>query len=392
MTSISCYRPERVTTGARQAGATNPKSTTKTGNVTDSDPDPAAAGTGENLPFLTGDLPGIGGTLKSVPEDFVVDEIPAYEPGGEGEHLFLRIEKRGVSAEQLTRHVAETLGVSQRDVGVAGLKDRQAVTRQFLSVPATCEDRIAAIETDSIRVLDAQRHRNKLKTGHLRGNRFEVVVRDVGDDALDRANAICRRLARHGFPNYFGAQRFGHDNRTLNTGLQLLRGEITQKKLPFKRRRFLLRLSLSAAQSSLFNNVLAERVRDRFAARVLPGDVMQVTETGGLFVVEDVATEQLRFDAGETAVTGPLFGPKMKQPAAEAAQRELAVLAETGLTLDDFRRYAKLTPGTRRPLLVRPAHLAVEEVDGAIRVRVELPAGVYATVLLREVMKDDRTG
>ena len=134
-------------------------------------------------PYLTAELPGIGGRLKDRPEDFVVEEVPAYEPCGAGEHLYLWIEKTDVAADHLLNHVARTLGMSVRDVGMAGIKDRRAITRQYVSVPATCEPRIARLETDKIRVLRRARHRNKLRTGHLRGNRFSILVRAVDPDA-----------------------------------------------------------------------------------------------------------------------------------------------------------------------------------------------------------------
>src|SRR5690606_12839938 len=124
-----------------------------------------------SLPRLTNDLLGIQGLLKTLPEDFVVEEIPAYEPGGEGEHLFLWVEKRDVPADGLIRHLAQTLGVPRDEIGTAGLKDRRAVTRQFVSVPARAIDRIEAAGSESIRILAATRHGNKLRSGHLRGNR-----------------------------------------------------------------------------------------------------------------------------------------------------------------------------------------------------------------------------
>ncbi len=136
------------------------------------------------LPYFTADLPGIGGVIKQSPEDFVVEEIPAYEPSGEGEHLFLWIEKRDVSAEQLTRHIAKVLNIPNRDIGVAGLKDRTAITRQYVSVPAQCAKRIGNIETDSIQILSFAKHQNKLRTGHLKGNRFSILVRDVSDNSF----------------------------------------------------------------------------------------------------------------------------------------------------------------------------------------------------------------
>ena len=135
--------------------------------------------TTHNLPHVTADLPGIAGMLKCRPEDFVVEEIPAYPPCGEGEHLFLWIEKSGVPADQLSRHLADVLNIAPRDLGMAGMKDAHAVTRQFVSVPKQVEPRLDAINTDSIRLLSATPHRNKLKTGHLRGNRFAILVRDA---------------------------------------------------------------------------------------------------------------------------------------------------------------------------------------------------------------------
>jgi tRNA pseudouridine13 synthase len=339
------------------------------------------------LPLLTADLPGIGGALKHVPEDFEVEEVPAYEPCGEGEHLFLWIEKRDVPAERLVEHVSRRLDVARQDVGVAGLKDRRAVTRQYVSVPARCVEHIVAIEAPGIRVLRSARHRNKLKTGHLRGNRFSVVVREVADDALARANPIATRLRATGFPNYYGEQRFGSEDETLALGLDLLAGRKTPRDLPAVRRRFLLRLALSAVQSSLFNQALAERVAAGRFDRIEAGDVMQVVTTGGLFLVEDVTTEQQRFEAGETVPAGPMFGPRMKAASGAPGDRERALLERNGLTPDAFTRFPQLTAGTRRAYVVRPQGLIVSSAFDGIRLEFALPPGAYATVLLREFMK-----
>lgn len=340
-------------------------------------------------PRVTADLPGIGGRLKVEPEDFLVEEIPAFEPSGEGEHLFLWIEKRGVSHEQLVRNVAKTLGVSRGDVGTAGMKDRLAVTRQWVSVPAQPQSAVDRLsEMDGVRILQTSRHPHKLRTGKLRGNRFEILVRDVVDNASQLAQAIAERIRRHGFPNYFGKQRFGRDDETLQSGFKLLRGEKTPKDLPASRRRFLLRLSLSAVQSFLFNEALAERIRDALCSTVLPGDVMRVTRSGGLFVAEDPAVEQPRLDAGEIAITGPMFGPKMRQPKDEAEGRETKLLESHGIASSDWSRFRKLTPGTRRAYCVIPRNMEIEPHADGLRFRFALPAGSYATVLLREFMKN----
>ncbi len=344
----------------------------------------------ETLPFLTPDLPGIGGQLKQSPEDFVVEEIPVYEPTGTGEHLFLWIEKRDVSAPYLVKNLARELQLNPRDIGVAGLKDRFAITRQYVSVPATCEPLVETFEFTGIQILTATRHENKLKTGHLKGNRFTIVVRNTEDDACDKARAIQEQIAQTGFPNYYGAQRMGRDNETFEMGLKLLRGERVPGK--YLRNKSLKRLALSAVQSALFNRVLANRILAGQLHTVQPGDVMQVCTSGGLFVVEEVAAEQQRFDQGETTITGPLFGPKMKQPTQETSAQEQQVLGDFGLEPEQFTRYKKLTAGTRRPFLIRPEALQLEPAENGVRFEFTLPSGVYATMLLREFMKAEAAG
>ena len=343
----------------------------------------------ERPPFLTADLPGIGGTLKSEPEDFLVEEIPAYEPSGEGEHLFLWIEKRDVSADDLLQHVAESLEIRRDDVGTAGLKDRRAVTRQFVSVPATCADRIGAVDGPGVRVLRSERHGNKLRTGHLNGNRFEIVLRQTTVDAIERAERIGESIRRDGFPNYYGDQRFGGGGETLALGFDLLAGRKKPRDVPHRQRRFLLRLALSSVQSALFNDVLAARLSDGLLHTVLEGDVMQKRETGGIFVAEDVAAEQSRFDAGEIVPTGPMFGPKMRRTLGESAGRESAVLKSRELQIEQFSSWKRLLPGTRRPLLAFASGLVIEQTEPGIRLTFSLDRGVYATTLLREFQKND---
>lgn len=340
-----------------------------------------------DLPYLTAELPGTGGTLKAEPEDFAVEELPAYEPSGEGEHLFLWIEKRNVSADELLRHLARTLDVPRSTIGTAGIKDKRAVTRQYVSVPRGCEGRLPQAATDSISVLKAAPHGNKLRAGHLRGNRFSILVRDVDEAAAERGGAIAAQLAELGVPNYYGEQRFGIDNQTLQTGLDLLSGAKQPRHLPRAKRKFLMRLSLSAVQAHLFNQALAERLARKTLHVVQAGDVMQVVESGGVFVAEEVAQEQPRLDAREIAVTGPMFGPKMKAPTGPVAETEQTVLQAFGLSPADFEKFPKLTRGTRRPYLIWPGDLTLQPEAGGLRLEFTLPPGSYATVLMREVMK-----
>jgi tRNA pseudouridine13 synthase len=246
---------------------------------------------------------------------------------------------------------------------------------------------IGEIDTDRIRVLRATRHRNKLRTGHSRGNRFSIRVRDVTPGAAERVEAIAGIVGRLGFPNYFGLQRFGHDQQTLKLGLDLLRGAASPRSISPARRRFLLRMSLSAAQSALFNTVLATRISDGLLHRVLSGDVMQVVASGGMFVVSDQATEQQRFDARETVPTGPMFGPKMLPAGGQAGEVEAAVLAAWQIQAADFDRFSKLTSGTRRALLAWPAAFHLSADADFVQLDFELASGTYATSLLREFMK-----
>ncbi|MEZ6045608.1 MAG: tRNA pseudouridine(13) synthase TruD [Planctomycetaceae bacterium] len=333
--------------------------------------------------YLTSDFAGIGGFLKEQPEDFVVEEIPLYQPCGEGEHLYLWIEKRNLSAPDLLKHVSQSVSVSVNDIGSAGLKDKIAITRQFLSVPESCELYIDNINNDQVQVLSATRHQNKLKTGHLQGNRFSILVREPHPEALERANLIRERIQEIGFPNYYGEQRFGTEGRTLLFGLKTL------IKPPSRFRSKQVRFELSAVQSWLFNLALTRRIDDGLLRTVLAGDVMQVCQSGGPFVAEDVATEQSRLEADETVTSGPLYGPKMKMPTGSVLDRENLILEEAGLTREMFRVHRKLCPGSRRAYTIKPEALDFRIENEGIRFEFVLPAGCYATVLLREFMKSE---
>jgi tRNA pseudouridine13 synthase len=342
-------------------------------------------------PLLTADLPGIGGHIKSVPEDFEVEEIPAYEPSGTGEFLYLWIEKRDMGAEYFVRQVARRLDIAVSEVGTAGMKDRHAVTRQMVSVPGTVEGRLAHLEGEGIRVLKVSRHGNKLRPGHLHGNHFSILVRDPLPGGEQILQPLLYRLRSNGLPNFYGPQRFGHDGETFHLGLALLRGEkptpSATGRVANLRSPFLRKLSLSAVQSGLFNHYLAERMKAGLLRRVMRGDVMAKVPFGGLFVAEDVVREQERFDAGETLPAGPIFGRKTFAAAGEAAEREMETLRAFNLSAASFSGFGKLMQGTRRHNLVALTNLSAAMEAGGVRFSFTLPAGSYATVLLRELMK-----
>lgn len=323
--------------------------------------------------------------IRTTPEDFVVEEIPLYAASGKGEHTYLHVEKRGRTTEEVARLLAEACGVRPRDVGYAGRKDRHAVTRQWFSLPGVDPRLVRRLVFEGVRVLEATRHKNKLRTGHLRGNRFELVVRGVTGELLAtmRERAAC--LSAHGLPNRFGAQRFGREGANVGRGAALLRGERVPDAGDKRAQRFLL----SALQSAVFNDVLAARPGP--LDRLELGDVAVLHKSGGLFPVEDLAREQPRADRLEISPTGPIFGNRMLAAAGAPAEREREVFERWELPdPDDLGSAAGIRlRGGRRPLRVRPEGLEVRsEGDDAARVEVTLPPGSYATVLLEELVGD----
>jgi len=351
-----------------------------------------------DLPYATGDLPGSGGTLRTTPEDFQVDEVPAYLPSGAGPHLYLRVEKRGRTTRDALRELARALGVPDRDAGYAGLKDKEAVTTQWLSFPVAKDPDPAALEGPGLRVLEVSRHANKLRAGHVRANRFALAVR--GGD-LGRAGAAAAALLARGLPNFFGPQRFGAGGRNAGVGRALLRGERTPEAGRAARDRFLRRLSISAYQSLLFNRWLVERMADGLFAAALRGDVMKKLDTGGLFDCEDPSADGPRVERFEISPAGPMFGHKLRAAAHDAVAREERILAAEGMTLEAFARGGGEAEGTRRAARLRvevrlerlpdgPAGAAPGGAAGeGYRATFELPKGSYATVVMRELVKGE---
>lgn len=335
------------------------------------------------LPFLTAPSPGCGGTFKAVPEDFEVEELPAYEPNGElsAEHLFVWIEKRGKSTQDVAKALAKHCGITENEVSWAGLKDKNAVTRQYLCAPARkVEPHLATFAFDGVRVLRSARHRNKLKTGHLKGNRFTLNVRGVENPSA--AQATLEQLKMSGLPNYFGEQRFGARGDNAARGKQILLAGGRHRD------RFERKLFLSAYQSELFNRVLATRITTGTLLRALRGDVLKKHATGGEFVCAEPEVDQPRVQQFEVSPTGPLFGPDMRSPEADALEVEQRVLAQEGISADLFAKGGGETQGARRLLRV-PLELEAHAMEGdVLRLQFSLPAGSYATVLLRELLKD----
>jgi tRNA pseudouridine13 synthase len=330
---------------------------------------------------LTATLPGTGGTARQVPEDFVVEELPAYLPSGAGEHLFLWVEKVGMDTPEAAGVLTRALGLPPGTVAWAGLKDRLARTRQWLSIPSEAEARLAGLELpSSLRILSSARHGNRLRVGHLRGNRFQIRIRAPRD--ADAAQPVLAVLSAQGLPNAFGEQRFGRGD-TGRRGRALLLGE----RLPRRPDRFERKLYISAFQSELFNRMLAARLEGGWYGRARAGDLLRKADTGGLFLCQAPTVDQARVDRLEVSPTGPIYGWKMPRAEGEVDAEELALLAQEGLTPERFRELGGLAEGTRRPYAVPVGELSCQRDGPDLVLAFVLPKGSYATVLLDEVMK-----
>jgi len=402
-----------------------------------------------NLPFLTSDVPGIGGVIKQRPEDFFVQEIPLYEASGVGEHVYVEIQKIHITTFEAIDRIAAALRVSSRDIGYAGMKDANAITRQVLSIPAVTEQAVMDLHLPDITVQWAARHGNKLRLGHLKGNRFAIKIRQVNPTDVVKLTPLVKTLQDRGLPNYFGEQRFGRRANNHLVGAALLAGD-NQKVLKYllgdaqagvddpqqrgareafdrndragsmrlwprrsgMERRILARriktgndaaavktideklrrLFVSALQSELFNQVVAKRMDS--LDKVFAGDLAEKSDNGAVFAVEDPAIEQPRCTAFEISPTGPMVGYRMTMPTGHPLEIEQAVMEEHGIKPADFRVEGRhKIKGARRALRVRPTDIelasGVDENGPHITVAFTLPAGSFATVLLREIMKVD---
>lgn len=339
-------------------------------------------------------------TIRLAPEDFIVDEIPAYAPSGRGEHLFITFRKRGLTTTEAVRRIAEALGVDARAAGFAGMKDRNAVTTQTASFAlpiarGSAEAAAASISVPGVEILSAARHDNKLKPGHLEGNRFTIVLREVDARGAEGLLRALERAGREGVPNAFGPQRFGRDGDNPERTIAWLAG---RERGPRDRRE--QRLLFSSLQAWLFNRVLDRRIEAGTWSSALPGDIAKKHDTGGLFAVPlegpELDDARARALAGVVSPTGPMFGAKMRWPEGEPAAIEREVLADS--TLGEPGRLEalhKLGEGTRRALRLEvselmaaldpPASTNLAAAPGELLrvvVRFVLPKGGYATTVL----------
>ncbi len=339
--------------------------------------------------------PRLQGRLRSVPEDFVVDEDLGFEADGAGEHLLVRIEKRAANTEWAARALARFAGVAPNAVSYAGLKDRHAVSRQTISLhlPGRDDPDWSQFQPDGLRVLSAIRHGRKLKRGALRGNRFRIVIRDVRGDR-GTAERVLGEIARSGVPNYFGEQRFGRDADNVEQARAMFKDassaqEPARSSAGFsKKPRIRLHersMFLSAARSHLFNAVLAERVQRGDWSRPLDGEVWMLSGSHSIFGPEALNESLLaRHASGDIDLTGPLWGGGELRSAGAVAELETEVV----------RAHAELAEGLvraglkqqRRALCLRPDDLRWRWLDEAsLELSFYLQSGAYATVIIREI-------
>ncbi|MCB1168876.1 MAG: tRNA pseudouridine(13) synthase TruD [Leptospiraceae bacterium] len=383
-----------------------------------------------DVPLRPSDLglssPPLSGAIKQKPEDFQVTEVPLYPPSGQGEFLYLQICRAGMNTGDVLADLGRAFHVLPEEVGYAGLKDRQSVSTQWFSIPLNRsslkglspdqdpEDKVNRClqSCSGLDLLDSSFHTNSLRRGHLKGNRFSILVRNLSwndsqgaspsafpagneghassriaaelerpglqrephRDALQKVlEDISLNIASSGMPNLFGAQRFGQNGSTFEQGLQFMDGRKTRK--------WMLDLGMSAVQSYVFNHYLRFRHEAGALFRMLDGDLAMKAESGGIFKVPVAAEEQARLQTAEISYTGPMFGKKMRSPEGPALELEERALEFLKRDRQDFVRMK--VPGARRAGLVFPENLQWT-LDEPQQVRFEffLPAGSYATVLL----------
>lgn len=377
--------------------------------------------------YATGALPGIGGVIRQRDEDFLVEEIPLYEPCGEGEHIYLLVEKKGMATSDAARMLGHHFGVPSRGIGYAGMKDKHAITRQVFSIhtPGKKPEDFPQIRHDRLNVLWTDLHTNKLRLGHLRGNRFSIRVRAVSPTSVLHASRVLNELRRVGVPNFAGEQRFGYRGNNHILGQLLLQNNeqglldellgpdaalpelnpemracyaagdfegalqhcprasraerealrtLAKGKTAHRAIKFIdeitRRFWLSAFQSAIFNRVLERRLVGGTLATLAPGDLAMKHENGAVFAVDDAVAADPgtaeRLKNLEISPSGPLWGAKMMRASGSAGAMEDAELAGAGVSDADLARAAESSiglPGARRALRVP---LIDPEVEGGV--------------------------
>jgi len=407
------------------------------------------------LPYLTSDIPGIGGAIKTYEDDFIVEEIPLRKLDGQGGHTYALLEKRGVTTMDALSAIARALGITRKEIGFAGHKDSSAVARQWISIENIEPKKIKSLVLPDVKIIQFGKHSEGLRAGMLAGNRFIVRLRKFNqpvEQAVKIVEKIMAELVGRGAPNYFGPQRFGLRNDSHILGRAIAKGDCDlfidtflgtaeaqespviararefYKKGDYKKshdlwpyvyadqRRALKSLIqkkgskkhayhvvdknlkgffVSAYQSYLFNQVAALRMPE--IDKIFVGDIAFDHASKEFFRVENSDAENLRCQNFQISPTGPLFGRQMMKLNPPAADIENRVIESAELTDRDFQQMSEYgAKGTRRPLRFKPCNTAIavgrDKNGHYIELRFELDSGCYATCLIREITKADIGG
>jgi len=317
--------------------------------------------------------PSATGNIKTQANDFIVEEQLPFQADGLGEHVFIQIQKQGENTDYVARALARIAQVRQRDIGIAGLKDRHALTTQWFSVwlPGKVDPDWSEIETEAIKVLQSIRHSRKLKRGVLVGNQFHLLIRDFSGDQVKCEHQL-EQIKTQGFPNYFGEQRFGVQGQNINTALALFTGT---RKIKRPQRG----IYLSAARAYLFNHILSHRIKQMTWNQVIENDILMFSDSKSFFKAEKIDDELLqRVNNGILHPTGCLYGQ------GEILTDERVIIEKyndlmTGLIKFDLK-------SDRRVLRVIPQNLQWQFSKQQLHLSFFLPSGSYATALLREII------
>jgi len=330
-----------------------------------------------DLAYLQKTPPKQTALLKAECADFVVKEQLGYDMSGDGEFVAVKVRKTDCNTLFVGEQLAKFAGISARNMSYAGLKDRKAVTEQWFSLqmPGQPTPDFSQFSLEGVEILDVTRHQRKIRIGSLQGNHFEILLRNA--EETDKLKERLDFLAKNGFPNYFTEQRFGRDGNNLTQALRWANGEINVKDR--NKRSFYL----SAARSEIFNLILSKRMELNLAQQILVGDVLQLNGSHSWFVVdesEDLAQLQQRLAQQDVLLTAPLIGEEEKS----AVDFEHEIFAQHQALFDLMRQ--ERMKAARRPILMQPQQFQWQFEPNGLRLKFDLPAGSYATALIRELV------
>ena len=330
-----------------------------------------------DLAYLQKTPPKQTALLKAECADFVVKEQLGYDMSGDGEFVAVKVRKTDCNTLFVGEQLAKFAGISARNMSYAGLKDRKAVTEQWFSLqmPGQQTPDFSQFSLEGVEILDVTRHQRKIRIGSLQGNHFEILLRNA--EETDELKVRLDFLAKNGFPNYFTEQRFGRDGNNLTQALRWANGEIKVKDR--NKRSFYL----SAARSEMFNLIVSKRMELNLAQQILVGDVLQLNGSHSWFVVdesEDLAQLQQRLAQQDVLLTAPLIGEEEKS----AVDFEHEIFAQHQALFALMRQ--ERMKAARRPILMQPQQFQWQFEPNGLRLQFDLPAGSYATALIRELV------